>query len=324
MAAREMKIHEYAELFPIHDGEALWHLRKDIKDNGQRLPIITFRGKILDGRRRYAACTQLDIAPKFMPFTGNEADALAFVVSTNLYRRHLGEGERALIAAKLATLLNGQRTAAPAGPIGPAGTSNEQAAEQMNIGTTTLKRGKKVLKQGTKKLQDAVTAGDVSVSDAAKVADAPPEAQDAAVDAVKAGKAKTASEAIIQPVPVPTDALGHAITVAASEAFGHLVKFTAIDSLVRELQKSIDELSRLPGGEQLLRHLTPTGNEAKKINKSEHLNALKRDLKFTRPYSICPYCEGKGKAGCKGCSGLGWVAEITWKNCPEDMQRRLA
>lgn len=126
------------------------------------------------------------------------------------------------------------------------------------------------------------------------------------------------------PAPeTPTDAEGHPIPASCAEAFAAVEKFNYLDTLTRQLQSSMDELSRLPGGEQLRLCLKPTGTEGHTINKSEHLNTLKRDLRFTRPHSICPYCNGKAKAGCKGCSGLGWVSETTWKDTPDDVKARL-
>src|SRR5258707_8320809 len=107
--------------------------------------------------------------PRFEAWTGeNEADALAFVISRSLHRRHLGESQRALAAARLATLENGQHPhlsgdnsaqvvgaqGSRGGPIGPAqfetaiALSNGQAAELLNVGTRSVKRARYVLECG--------------------------------------------------------------------------------------------------------------------------------------------------------------------------------
>jgi hypothetical protein len=121
------------------------------------------------------------------------------------------------------------------------------------------------------------------------------------------------------------DKEGHKIPPTLADAFSSLNKFEELDQLCRRLQKRVDELARLPGGEQLAKQLQTTAHndKAKRIMKSDHLEALKRDLHFTRPHSVCPWCEGKAKKDCKGCLGTGWVAKITWQSAGADVKERL-
>jgi hypothetical protein len=328
--------HQFADIFPLHEGPPLWEMSADIKARGQEEPIVLFEGKVLDGRRRQIACYKAGVTPKVVKYKGD--DPLGFVVSKNLHRRHLGEGERAMVASKIANLKNGRpkktpspegvsenghpkKTPSPEGVSGK-GTSTAEAAKLMNVSESAVERAKAVNK-GTVELQEAVKAGDITLTDAAKVASEPAEIQVKAVEAVKEGKAKTAAEAAKEIKASMQDKAGHDVPEVSSAAFANLAKFEALDSIVRQLQKGIDELSQLPGGEQLRRHLQPTGAEGKTINKSEHLNSLKRDLKFTRPHSVCPYCCGKAGKGCKGCNGTGWVTEITWKDADETLKAKL-
>jgi hypothetical protein len=72
-------------------------LRLDIKENGQREPIIIHDGMILDGGNRYRACIDLGVEPSLMKFGG---DSIAtYVLSANLHRRHLTPGQQAAIVA---------------------------------------------------------------------------------------------------------------------------------------------------------------------------------------------------------------------------------
>lgn len=98
--------HKIASTFPLMRKPALDELIADIEENGLRDKIILFEGKILDGRNRYRAMVRLDpkfstkTAPKmFAEFDGG--DPVEFVVSKNLYRRHLTTSQRAMIAAEL-------------------------------------------------------------------------------------------------------------------------------------------------------------------------------------------------------------------------------
>jgi hypothetical protein len=58
---------------------------------------------------------------------------------------------------------------------------------------------------------------------------------------------------------------------------------------------------------------------AKAVNKEaiEHLNQVRRSLRFAAPFGICPYCKGGGvyqKKQCPACYGLGWVTEAIAKS----------
>jgi hypothetical protein len=118
------------------------------------------------------------------------------------------------------------------------------------------------------------------------------------------------------------DSSGHAIPGAIGEAF--LAPFEDALSVCQQLQAMIDKLARGPGGSQLARFLQPKKSSGDKIiHRSQHLDALKQDLKGTRPHSVCPYCQGKQKKDCKGCTGAGWVTKITWDGCDDTVKARL-
>jgi hypothetical protein len=71
-------------------------------------------------------------------------DPLAFVISANLRRRHLSESQRAMVAAKLATLKRGDNQHSPIGE-----TSQATAAELLNVGKRSVERARKVIDHGT-------------------------------------------------------------------------------------------------------------------------------------------------------------------------------
>ena len=97
-----LTFHEYADIFPILPLEELDTLAADIKANGLLESITLYEGKILDGRNRWLACASTAVEPRFLQYTGD--DPLGFVVSKNLHRRHLGETQRMVVAARLANM----------------------------------------------------------------------------------------------------------------------------------------------------------------------------------------------------------------------------
>ncbi|HTQ33530.1 MAG TPA: ParB N-terminal domain-containing protein [Stellaceae bacterium] len=74
-------------------------LVEDIRQHGQREPIVLYDGRILDGRNRWRACRELGVEPKCIEWTEADGAPSVFVVSRNLHRRHLNEAQRAEIAA---------------------------------------------------------------------------------------------------------------------------------------------------------------------------------------------------------------------------------
>src|SRR5436189_6324975 len=81
------EFHPLTKLFPTMPEHERDELGRDMKANGQHLPIILYEGKILDGRNRYLACLKFGLKPRFIPFT--TAEAKRYVIGLNYYRRHL-------------------------------------------------------------------------------------------------------------------------------------------------------------------------------------------------------------------------------------------
>jgi hypothetical protein len=138
-------------------------LRNDIKAHGQRVPIVVYAGQVLDGWHRYRACQELEIAPQFEGFTGDDPNS--FVFSLNVERRHLQDGHRAMIAAELATLAHGgdrQRSSKP--PNGDLKLTQAEAAKIMGVSARNVQRAKAIARHGTAELVDAVKAGTVTLA----------------------------------------------------------------------------------------------------------------------------------------------------------------
>lgn len=91
------ELHPLCTLFPRVVGAEFDALREDIKTNGLRQAIVLHDGMILDGGNRYRACIEAGVEPTYVPFTGG--NLVSFVLSANLHRRHLKEGQQAAIVA---------------------------------------------------------------------------------------------------------------------------------------------------------------------------------------------------------------------------------
>jgi N6-adenosine-specific RNA methylase IME4/ParB-like chromosome segregation protein Spo0J len=162
---KQLQFHRLSELFPMMEGEAFESLVADTKERGLLHPIVLHNGKILDGRNRYRACIQADVPIRVENFDG--PDPVGFVIASNLHRRHLNESQRAMVAAKLATMPKG-------GSNRPDGLLTQQVtASMLNTSTRSIRRATAVRIKGTPELIHRVERGDITVATAAKVAELP-------------------------------------------------------------------------------------------------------------------------------------------------------
>jgi hypothetical protein len=112
-----LPFHELANTFPLMDRASpeFRGLVGSIKQVGLTEPITLFEGKVLDGRNRLIACEEAGVEPRFEDFDDAEQTPLDFVLSKNLYRRHLTEGQRAMKAEEMITSAHGDINRLPSG-----------------------------------------------------------------------------------------------------------------------------------------------------------------------------------------------------------------
>jgi hypothetical protein len=168
-------IHPAAELFPMMGNKEFSEFKSDIETHGIKEWGTLYRGQVLDGRNRYKACQELGIEMTFCEIEDNENfDPIAYVLSHNLHRRHLTTGQRADVAAKVATMRQGD-----GGPGRAKGSKDtiaiDDAAKQMKVSPASVKRAKKVHSKGSEAVKQAMADGTLPVSTAAALVDSVPD-----------------------------------------------------------------------------------------------------------------------------------------------------
>lgn len=109
-AAEIMKLPVFgpADVFPMLAEDELQELAADIKANGLKEPLVVGEiedgdGKkvtmLIDGRNRREACRVAGVAPAVRYLNGE--DPTAFVLSSNIHRRHMTKGQRAMAVAMI-------------------------------------------------------------------------------------------------------------------------------------------------------------------------------------------------------------------------------
>lgn len=173
MSVQQLEFHPAANVFPVLESAALRELADDIRAHGLREPITLLDGKVLDGRNRHDACLIAGVEPTFNEFNGD--DAIAFVISMNLRRRHLDASQRAMVAAELANMRQGERTDLKPAPVQK--VSRKAAAAALHVSERSVASAAVVRDQGAPELVKTVEAGDIPVKTASGLARAPVEDQ---------------------------------------------------------------------------------------------------------------------------------------------------
>ena len=185
VGGRSYVVHPVAALFPDAEPEDRRRMREDIEEQGVRRPVEVQGGFLLDGRTRVSICGELGIEVPWVEVPA-EVDAVGWILSANVHRRHLSTSQRAVLAAELVGVSSG----------GVEGMTLEEAAAAVNVSRMSVARAKAVGDVDSEELRSAVRDGTVTVADAYKVRDADGDALDEAVREVREGRSRSLSQAL--------------------------------------------------------------------------------------------------------------------------------
>ena len=168
-----LELHPLCTYFPRMNDADFESLKSDIKTNGQLHPIYLLDGMILDGGNRYRAMSDLGIEPICEDYTGN--NPVQFVLSSNLHRRHLTQGQAAAIVSATQNWANAHpaHRAKEGGNVAPLNTIKNRA-DKSGASHRTQKDADKLVKKATPELVKQVTTGAKSLNQALVEADLKP------------------------------------------------------------------------------------------------------------------------------------------------------
>ena len=262
-------------------------LSKDIKVNGQRAPITLLDGKILDGRNRWRACKLAGVEPETREFPTTQ-DALQFVLSANLHRRHLSESQRSLVAAKIANLSNGEQKRCSANLQSMTKITQTEAAKTLNVSTRLVSEAKQVLASPTK--AKAVERGEKTVHAAAKEIKAEKEAKE-----------------------IHLDETGYEIPDKILPLWNRRGEVKEIQSAIATALRMVKVAHEKPD---------PLWQPVNLQGTASALNNAKRDLDLAFPFAVCCTCQGRVPKECVACKGRGFISKHHFDVCvPEDLKK---
>jgi ParB-like chromosome segregation protein Spo0J len=154
MIELDRAVHPVAALFPMMADGELDELAADIRANGLRLPVVVDAdGTLIDGRNRIEACRRASVEPRYEVLSDG-LDPVAYIISTNVIRRHLSKGQAAMAAAKALLVSN---------------TPQTEAARVAGLHRTRVVQAAVVIEHAPE-LADRVLTGAASLDDAYRTA----------------------------------------------------------------------------------------------------------------------------------------------------------
>jgi hypothetical protein len=183
--------HPYADVFNLIAGSEFEQLVEDVRKHGLRDRIVLYDGMILDGRNRYRAAIAAGLLSEdddpddrpahFQRFVSAvDGDPIAFVISKNIFRRHLTVAQRSYAMAEVETFRHGGAREQDAN-LQLDRASRAELAERAGVSERSIASAAVVRDHGVAELKAAVKRGEVSISAAEQIARRPEEDQQAEV-----------------------------------------------------------------------------------------------------------------------------------------------
>jgi len=174
MTRPTLRAHPIAELVPDMTPDQYGALVDDIREHGLRTPIVMYEGMVLDGRHRARAW--YDVHGNWdLPsteFKGTPEEAIAFVRSHNIMRRHLKPSQIAYYEAQ-AAVFSKSRVGRPK-KNAPKSPTQRQIAKEAGVDVETIALAAKAVKAAPE-IGLYLREGKISVNRAIEVAKLPKE-----------------------------------------------------------------------------------------------------------------------------------------------------
>jgi ParB-like chromosome segregation protein Spo0J len=180
------EVHPVAAIFPMLYGEDYLELKASIEADGLLAPIVVDDdGVLIDGRNRAKACQDLAIEPRLVLLSevAPGVDASTYILASNISRRHLSKGQRAMAVARVLLVSS---------------KSQQESANAVGVSRQRVTQASVVLEYAPE-LADAVLSGSLPLDKAYETARANKEAK--ASEAERAARMTERLERLAQEAP---------------------------------------------------------------------------------------------------------------------------
>ena len=324
-----IKHHPILDLFPRMSDETRAALKYDISQNGVASPALLWDGMLVDGRNRMECCQELGIECPTEEFRGTYEEMFNHVMGLNMIRRHLSSSQKAAICVRAGALTSEIES----GSGTKAKKSVEIVAEKYGTNRKYVQEAQKILeydKKHNSKFLDKITNGKMTIPQVLKAMekkvaeqggkkskkapsmngigeffDEEAETLEAAADAPE-GSQEESSE----PEPL-VDGLKQPVPQKLQHVFEQVAEYDSAiytAGLVKSMAQAIAD--------------GPASTFLRMPVIESHVADLKRALRYSKPFTTCPYCHGDG---CKTpndgpCQGSGWISKTVYDAMPQEMK----
>lgn len=318
----ELKIDKELEsLCPALSADELRLLEESIAADGCRDEIVLWANHdktVIDGHNRYRICEKLKKPYKTLSLAFDSRDEVKlWMLRNQMGRRNLTDGQRAMMAARIATIGNGKHKQAAQICAAP---TQAEAAKEAGVSRRTVQSAKQVIEQGTPELQKLVTDGELAVSVAAEVAKKPAKEQKkivakgpkAVAASAKESRAAAKSEPLPEIVPIDPNGFDPANIEAHNESFAanFAAKVKQHNLEIERFARSIMEAFADPPASVWL-------DESRLGIAMDQIKSACATIRQAKAHDKpCPKCSGNGShtgKPCKWCHGVGYMPERSYE-----------
>lgn len=139
--------HEYTNMFDMAPNGFINKLSEEIKKNGLLKKIVTYKGKIIDGRARQKSCILSGLNPIYEEYTGH--DFIGYMISQHCDITKKNESQKAMMVIKV--------------------KDNKELIKYLSVSKKQIEQAKKLLNEGDVELIRGVRNGDISLSQAVDI-----------------------------------------------------------------------------------------------------------------------------------------------------------
>ena len=161
---------EFQAILPPLAPEEYTHLKKRILEEGCLDALKVWNGILIDGHNRYAICTENNIPFNTIEMKfNNREEAKLWIVSTQLARRNVSAGKRVELALMFEESVKAKAKERQQGGQGGVLLSqkfdeakirtDEELAKMADVSRGTLRKGKKILEEGTEEQKERMRQG---------------------------------------------------------------------------------------------------------------------------------------------------------------------